>query len=469
VVLFALPAGWLRFSALLALTFGLSLVAGGCQFQHHREQLAALHAQGAFTQALAELNDPKVKSLYEERDRLVYDLDRGILNFYTGQDAPAIVDLERAEALMDRQREPSAADTAAQWLLNDTASTYVGEPYEDVYVNVFKLLAQLRQGRVEGGATVEARRIASKTTWLRDRYQVSQGEARSAAGQRGVQVDGQAAGPYGDAATGGQFIDSPLGTYLAAVVFMKTGEAQMQRVAARRLADAIARQQEIIGPVRAEAFAGLEQIEASEANVLLVALSGRGPTKVARRVGPIPVGTVPVYFELPELVSTPSEVVGVRATLTAIGEIAAAVPVQVLNLNLVENLGMVATENHRRQMPLIYARTLIRAAAKSTASYVATEAIRRGQPGGRREADGEAVLAVLAGLALITATERADVRCWAFLPGQAHVGLASVPTGRYVVKMEFLVPGGVGYTQTQEITVGQGDGALGVGIGHWWK
>ena len=85
------------------------------------------------------------------------------------------------------------------------------------------------------------------------------------------------------------------------------------------------------------------------------------------------------------------------------------------------------------------------------------------------EIDTEAVLAVLAGLAIITATERADVRCWAFLPGQAHVGLASVPTGRYAVKMEFLVPGGVGYVQTQEITVGQGDGALGVGIGHWWK
>jgi hypothetical protein len=429
----------------MMLTLGaIALLAGGCQFQQHRGLMNQMAAQGRFESALSTLDDPRVRALYGETDQLLLELDRGALLLYLGRYDEAISELERAEARMDLQREASAADTVTQWLLNDAAATYVGEPYEDVYTNVLKIMAQLRQGRVDGGASVEARRIIGKTSWLRDRYRSSSEEASRRKAERRDSQDlpgapTQAPG-LRDATTAGQFIDSPLGTYLASVTFMLLGEVDAQALAARRLAEAIEKQPELIGPVRAEAFAGLGQIRREEVNVLLVGLTGRGPVKVAQRFGPIPLGDVPVYFELPVLQTSRSQADRVRVTLTPTGTGAAAGAQQV-TLSFVENLGKVAEENHARQMPLIYARTFIRAAAKSVASYAVTQGIRRGQErpnSPRSRSNDEALLSTIIALAAIATTERADVRSWAFLPGEAHVALANVPAGRYRVVTEYL-------------------------------
>ncbi|MCU0688587.1 MAG: hypothetical protein MUE97_02440, partial [Phycisphaerales bacterium] len=400
----------------------LCIFAGGCQFQQHRGLMNQFAAEGRFESALSTLDDPRVRQLYDETDQLLLELDRGALLLYLGRYDEAISELERAEARMDRQREASAADTIAQWLLNDAAATYVGEPYEDVYTNVMKILAQLRQGRVDGGASVEARRIIGKTSWLRDRFRSASDEAKRETTERRGKADLPAAPSQAiglrDATTAGQFIDSPLGTYLAAVTFMQLGEQDAQALAARRLTEAITKQPELIGPVRAEAFASLGQVRREDVNVLLVGLTGRGPVKVPQRFGPLPLGDVPVYFELPVLQTSRSRADRVRVTLTPTGA-GSASGAQQVTLSFVENLGKVAEENHARQMPLIYARTFIRAAAKSVASYAVTQGIRRGQerPGSpRSRSNDEALLSTIIALAAIATTERADVRAWAFLP-----------------------------------------------------
>ena len=460
------PRFRLRHAALAMLPVLAAL--SGCQFQQHREELALMAARGETARALATLDDPKVQSLYSEADRLVYDLDRGSLLFYAQRDAEAISQLDRAEATIDRQREPTAADTATKWLLNDAAATYVGEPYEDIYTNVFKLMAYLRQEQLDGRATVEARRILGKTTWLRDRFVASQSETQREAEQRTSGKSIEAPEAIASPTTAGQFIDSPLGTYLTAVTMMKVGEDQVQAVAARRLTDAIQRQQGIIGPVQAEKFAALETLRPADANVLLIGLSGRGPIKFAQRFGPIPLGDIPIYFELPQLRDYQSEADGIRMTLTPVGPTTAAP--QEITLSFIEDLGRVATENHRRQMPLIYARTFIRAAVKSAASFAVTESIRKGQGGPRRRSNDEALLSTVVGLAAIAATERADVRCWTFLPGEAYVGLASVPPGTYAVRAEYLRGSQVLYRDDEaQITIRPGDTALSTYISRWWR
>jgi hypothetical protein len=299
--------------------------------------------------------------------------------------------LEQAESIMDLSGKQNEGDVILQWLVNDTAAKYVGEPYEDVYVNTFKLLAQLRRGQISGGATVEARRAASKIDVLRGRF----AKASEALGNKKKEEGLPAEAPRGvvagiDQTTQGQFVDSPLTTYLTAVTFMKSGDTSLQQVAARRPESAITSQRAIIGPVDPAEFSQLGAISGEDANLLLVAFSGTGPTKVAQRVGPIPLGTVPIYFELPQLVSRPSGVSRVVAKIETAGE------VQEVELNLVEQLSGVATENHRRQLGQIYARTLIRAAIKSGISYGITESIRRNQSGPRRASNEEAVVAMLA-------------------------------------------------------------------------
>lgn len=435
---------------------GLLLTLGGCAFQQHREQLATLHATGRDRDALALLNEPATIKLYGPQDQLLYLLDHGSLLLESGNAVQAIAELEQADAIMDSPSgSKNAGDELAQWLINDTAAAYIGEPYESIYVNVIKLCAQLDrtdegsrfgakgsglQGVISGGATVEARRAASKADRLRDKYASTQAALGDEARKRGGDIDNASAATdpsikAAPPAVAGQFIESTLGDYLSAITFMKSAEPEAQDVAARRLTDAIAKQGSLIGNVKAESFSSLGELNPADVNVLLVAFSGVGPTKYAERVGPIPIGTWPVYFELPMLRIQPSSVVSVRATLTP-HEPTEANPPQVVELSLIENMARVAEENHRRQLPQIYARTLIRATIRSGASFAATQALK--SSASSQNKDAVAFAATLGGLIALAALERADLRCWIFLPGQAHVALAKLPEGMFDAKVEYL-------------------------------
>ena len=302
--------------------------------------------------------------------------------------------------------------------------------------------------------------MATKSDALRDRYLT----LRSRVGEKGGQ-GGAASGPSAAARVPttdeGQFIESPLGTYLTAVTFLKTGESGMHEVAARRLLTAIDAQGELIGPVQRDQFAGLETMRAEEANVLVVALSGRGPRKVPRRIGPIPIFEWPMYFELPVLVGGSAEAAGARLVLDDGTSV---------SLALVEDMRSVATANHERQMPLIYARTYIRSSAKAAAAFAMTKAWEAGSSrGGERGV--AAVVGTLAGLAIVGFTEKADLCCWELLPGQAHVGMALLPPGEHNGRVEYLsASGGVLFAGPwKTIVAGEGPTDLSTLVEHYWR
>jgi hypothetical protein len=394
-------------------------VLAGCrEFANQRAVLEGYASTGQYQQAAAYLDDPKVHEQYGKKNQVLWQLDRGSLAQAMGDSDDAVKLLNDAEATIEVQREKSAGDVVGQWVINDTAAKYIAEPYEDMYLNVIKTLAHLQAGRVQDGASVEVRRMASKADQLRDLY-VKYEEQLKKEGGKALE---QSSGLIGTG-TGGQFVESPLGTYLTAVTFMKTGDSEFQRVAGRRLLDSIHLQQSFIGPVREQDFEALPEMNPSDVNVLAVALSGQGPTKFAERVGPIPLGTVPVYFELPQLKTYPSEVGAARIEVDGSGgEGGVSCP-----LALVEDLSSVATENHKRLLPAIYARTLVRYMTKAGISVALTEAARR--QASNSDQGWVQLAGVLAGLAVIGATEEADLRCWIFLPGQARVGLMKLAPG----------------------------------------
>jgi hypothetical protein len=405
----------------------------GCQapFERHQAEIRAHLDEGRYDLIAAALDDPDNELHDRKADQLIWLLDRGTVALLLDDPDTTIDVLNQAEALMEQRREQALLADVAALTINDQMTTYLGEPYEDIYVNVLKMLAQLEAGRLRGGATVEARRLATKVDLLRDEYlelerQVSTMDPSSPVRSR--------APAHREVATarGGEFIDSTLGTYLTAVTYMHTGERQNQVVAARRLRQAIEAQQQLIGPVDAGAYEDLGTLRPEDGNLLVVALSGRGPYKDDEKIGPIIVYGTPIYFELPVLHDVPSPVAGVRLRFE--GE---ALPT--VNLHFIEDIGAVAYENNRREMPLIYARTMARAAAKSFALHTATRAAYEGSG----EDAGAAALAAVAGLMLLMGTEQADLRCWTMLPGQAHVNLLKVEPGHHRVAVEFVDARGV--------------------------
>lgn len=435
---------------------------GGCvtAFDRHREDISALHEQGRYDEIVRRLDDPATKGKYGEGSRLLWWLERGAAAMATGDTAATIENFEKAEEYMDVFNSASAADQLGKWLLNDTAAPYIGEPYEDMYVNVFKLLAQLEAGNLQGGATVEARRMATKADALRDRYLKFKGEVGKRAAEESENVRAGASG-FGSATAEGEFIESPLGTYLTAVTFLKTGDRAMHEVASRRLLTAIEAQGGLIGPVDREKFAGLGSMLQEEANVLVVAISGRGPRKVARRFGPIPIYEWPVYFEVPELVGGTAEAAGVRLVLDEGTSV---------DLALVEDMRSVATANHQRQMPLIYARAYLRSTAKAAASFALTRTWQNNSKRGS-ERDIATVVGTLAGLAFVGLTEKADLRCWEMLPAQAHVAMVRLPPGEHNARIEYLSSGGgVMYSGPwKTIAAGERPTDLFTLVEHYWR
>ncbi len=455
---------------LLSLCLCVSVVSflPGCvtAFDRSRQTLEALHEQGRYDEAAHFLDDPNTKDEYADRNKLLYWLDRGAIALAQHDDTKAIELLEKAESSMEVSREPTGGEKLASWLLNDTVKSYYGEPYEEIYVNVLKLLAQLQAGKIEGGATVEARRAAGKADVLRDRY-VRTRDGVAGAGDAKFKSTLASSMHEVDANDQGEFIESTLGDYLSAITFMKSGETDFQGVAARRLKTAIQLQRTLQGGAEVDEskFASIGTMVPDDGNVLIVGISGRGPTMFARRIGPIPVYEWPVYFELPELRGGSEEVGSVRVIVEEGGGVA-----QTHELDKVEDFRVVATENHRRQLPNIYAKTLLRSQLKAAAAFAATEAVKR--TASRGSDRGLAQLGMIAaGLIFVGGTEKADLRCWTFLPGRADVAFIKLPPGIHRVRIQYLSrSGGVVFESPPRDVHVQGTSAeLTTIVEHYWR
>jgi hypothetical protein len=438
---------------LLTLTVLVGLV-GGCGMREHREQMIALHRIGDYQQAAEILDDPAIKKGYGSRDLLLWELDRGAIALALDDHATTLDVLEQAEQQVDANLDESMSDTLARWTLSDADTTYMPSLHETIYINVLKLLAQLESGRLQGGATVEARRLSRKADRLRDLYVTySQGLEKEAPGAAEEAARQGWIGTNED----NEFIESTLGTYLTAVTFMETGNTEFQRVAGRRLEDSIVLQKGLIGNVDPDGFKDLGSMRASDADVLVVAFSGRGPTKFPTRIGPVLIGTVPVYLELPTLEIAPSHASRIWVEIDAADRV---------ELSLVEDLGRVAAASLEREMPSIYTRTFIRAAAKAALTAAAAEAARK------QAADSDQVWAQVAvavgGLLYMTATENADLRSWVFLPGEASVALLDLPPGPHRLRVVYEDRrGGIVYT-TPWREINSPEQGLATIVEHYW-
>jgi hypothetical protein len=431
-------------SAILFLC-ALAATLGACRssFDRHREVLRGQVAQGRWEEAAESLDAPGTRDLYGSRNELLWLFDRGTVAQALGDSATTVETLNRAEDIMDRERGEDIGDVLSALLINDTLRRYTGEPYEDIYLNVFKMLAHLQAGTLDGGATVEARRLASKANMLRDRYlEIYPATKRQALDSIGRAQSGDSASaserfvpsweadlPPSVAGTvaeneRGAFIESTLGLYLTAAVWMQTDEPGNQRVAAERLVQTIGLHDDLMRGVDPGAFVDLAERAPEESNLLVVALSGLGPTKGVFRFPPIIIDGAPIYFELPIVRNGPSAAASARVIVDRDPPV---------TLAFVEDIGAIAAENFRRALPLIYIRTLARAAVKALAMREAVKAFED------KNDNDWARLGVYVGALLVPGlTERADTRAWESLPGKAHVGLLALPPGTHRVRVEWL-------------------------------
>jgi hypothetical protein len=113
---------------------------------------------------------------YGSGNDLLYDLDRGLVEFYAGRYPESIRSLEKAKQRFQELYTESLSKEALSWALNDYMLPYRGADYEYVLVNIFQALNFLSMKNTNE-ALVEARDLSSK-------YQVVTGLAGKARRQR---------------------------------------------------------------------------------------------------------------------------------------------------------------------------------------------------------------------------------------------------------------------------------------------
>ncbi len=400
---------------------GVCGIVAGCERGaiHHEARLDSLHRAGDYDAAAAILFAEQTERDYGGKDWLLLRLERAAVALAIGDALRAIDALEEAESISAFNYRDTPGEMFTKWTLNDRDAPYRAQPYEDIYVSVLATLAYLASGQVEGRATVAARRTLDKTQYLREAHRryLSQIIDRDT-GQ--FIRSSLASRPSG--AGDGAYVDSPLGAFLSTILYMHAGDRENQRVAGAYLLDAIETQRGLIGRVDVDHFRDLPVRERPSRPVLIVAFSGRGPSKRAAQV-PVQGGAASFSIPFPQLVTTPSAVLEAHVEIEGHGKVA---------LDLVEDMSLVAAENYRRAEPLIYARTLARIGLK--AGLVAGAAY-----GVRQSTDSRdwRDVTILAGALLIWATERADLRSWVFLPGQARVALLDLPPGEHRVRVVY--------------------------------
>ncbi|MBI9100421.1 MAG: hypothetical protein JEY91_18210 [Spirochaetaceae bacterium] len=391
-----------------------------------------------FDQASAIIEEAKTEELYQEKDRVLYYLDIGMLNYYNGEFSDSIENLTLAEYGIEELYTKSVGKAIASGLLNDNALDYFGEDYEDIYLNIFKALSFLHMNNFEE-AMVELRRVSIKLNILEDKYKKIVDEYNNSDEAESQLV-----------ALESRFHNDVLARYLSLLLYREDSDYDGARIDSEMINDAFEQQTHLYNFEKPR----LPQLEyADRALVNFIAFTGRSPAKLANTIY-ITSGNNIVYltftgedesyvdklvgfhtiimpgvqpgfhfkFELPYLSSRGSEISSISVLIDGI---------EAGQLNLTENMELIAEDTFKLKQPWIVGKTVTRTVTKGIVKELSKDAV-NDQLGGFG--------GLLAGLAMdiaVDATENADTRLSQFFPAFAYTGEFEVPQGEHQIELVY--------------------------------
>lgn len=376
----------------------------------------------------------KAKDIYRSKDQVLFNLESGIIYHFSGKYDSSSVFLTIAENEIDENYTKSISRGVGAFLTNDNKLVYDGEPYEDLYLNTFKALNYMHKQDWEA-ALVETRKMTFKMEQLDIKIK-GLAEAFSKADS-----SKKAKWKSGDL----NIQNSALSHYLSTVLYAKAGDIDDARIEREKLGIALKEQSTLSSFPNTpdDDFKGLQ--DRSSYNVLLTSFTGRAPFKVQEDARIFmddfddeKNNEFYLKFSFPVLKTYPSRVSHVRAVIND----SVRVP-----LNLIEQMDKVSAEVYKAKQPIIYSRALVRATSKSVGTKLIAGAVREKNP-----LLGD--LLQLLGFITQEATEKADLRGWQTMPGQAWMHVVKLPIGLNKIRLEYIgAYGRVMYFDEFEVTI----------------
>jgi hypothetical protein len=420
------------------------LISGCASTMTYKQQFVGIDEKlrtHNYEAALSQVRSAK-NSFYKQKDQVLYYLDLGMLSHLDGRWGDSNDALTRAERAIENAYTRSVSRATASVMLNDNTLEYVGEDYEDVYLNVFKSLNYVKLGAFDD-AMVEVRRIGNKLNVLEDRH------ARMADGYNRSEHRGKRFRQGRN-----RFYDSALARYLSMLMYRANGQWDDARIDLDRIRDLWGRSPDIYSFRMPSLETVLDPCPDGYAKLNVISFFGRSPDKLARTLyihtqpraititasqqvayqqrhvkalevipwagkDPLPVG-VQLKFQVPYMKMRGSRVSRIRLLLNGH---------EVATLRTIESMDKVAYETFKVKEPLIYLKTITRCVAKGVARAQAVAEL-------QKHRDGQKVPVFLID-AMFAATENADLRISQFFPAAAGICEIDVPEGRHRVNVVY--------------------------------
>ncbi len=341
-------------------------------------------------------------------DEVLYLLNKAMLLRIAGDYRASIESFELAQQRMEALSALSLREQGASFIINDSTRSYVGEPFEQVMVSVYKALNYLQLGDRDG-ARVEALQIDLKLRAAEGKH-LGEAFARYLTGII-----------YEDL---GEWSDAMIAYRKAYEGYRKSSQEYRVDVPGflkedlLRLASILDLKDEL-EKYRQEFAVQNKQSDppsAPESELIFVLSNGLAPAKRENSVAmmaPSRVGAGLVRISLPYFESRVPSVSKAYIRLEDRGIVA----------ERVENVDAIAIATLSEQMPEITARGIARVVAKRQVAM---------QIGKNNKNDALAVIADVIGFI----TERADTRSWSTLPYDIHLARFPLGVGSYTIKIE---------------------------------
>ncbi len=431
-----------RFALFLILAFTIGCGTTATNLSHYTKVDKGLRA-GNYEQALKEL---KSRSGYEEKDKVLYYLDLGMLYHYAGKYAESNLALEKAEIYIDELYTKSVSKAALSYLLNDNALDYAGEDYEDIYINLIKAFNYMELGMVDD-VFVEINRLNHKLSVLEDKN-VKLDQAYNRSKDSKIKIKSPSNKFYNDA----------LGRYVSMRLYESLGKWDDADIDREMIKKAFVIQSSIYDFPQPELNMGAQQ--KGKVPVSLVSFAGLGLVKEAKTLyintqpGMVILGTSKTgsggdfnlqglnsfaypglqggynfKFQLPILSKRESKVSRVEVVVVDTD----GQQVVRSNLSLMEDFDNVMQSVFDLRYNRLVIKSVTRAIAKGIAGNMAKDVA-------KKQFGKNNVFVMLGGLALdlgVNATENADLRAARYLPSKGYIADVYLAPGVYSWKIKY--------------------------------
>lgn len=376
-------------------------------------------------------------------DKVLHDLDLGMLEHYAGKYTESNETLTEAEIEMNNLYGSSITDNIGAFLFNDNVMKYDGDDYEDLYVNLFKALNYIKLNNDES-AFVEIRRMDNKTKILKNKY-----------ADRLYEIDkkNRDSGVITDKMEVTEFYGSALASYLSMLMYRCENDISNAQISRKALEQYIKTQPHIYGKISPPNSLDEElgAIPSGKERLNVVAFTGRSPLKTGEDYY-FNVGDRLMKISYPRMKKRGSQVSAVEVYIDGIRH---------GKLELLESMENVALETFKNKSAVIRGRAVARVTARIIAATIAETTAEREKRKEKKESTNRSLFADL--IMTFTAfssvvSENADIRISRFFPAHAHVGGFNVEPGPHSIRLVFKTHSGRIVHEEKSDYVVQNDG-----------